>query len=622
MTDRENQGPGKLYKGTWALLAIVTLTLLGFSAHAADGPVVVATDSPAKFEAVWPDGTRKLASTIDDWIDDGRKAAIAGRKLFAGVDLVRTLRNSAIPYRPVEGPLIEFVQGDVLPGEVIGRSPHADVTTDAVLLVRPGRSVDLPGAEPRETIRIQSEWIRRLVWTRAVREDYRPGTAFRRDGSTLAFQRIRFQPDGLHLLTENKVVSFGWDELAELHLPAGDWWSLHARELAVLSPDLQSPLVRINAAAGMRLTTSLARFQLWSRSPRPTLKDTFHIVQPAWCADVLCVGRSDVRQYAVSPPLEVPLSSIEPSHSEHHPAMSRLLSHWTRDGNATGGPLISGGHEFGWGIGICGGHELEYPLPSAATRLTTGIGLDRTAGLGGCIRGRVVWISGAGAAALPQVLRETEILVGTGSNPAPFSVDFPTRTGTPRFRLVSDPVFDGAPSGADCLDIRDFCNWLEPRLDLQREAWTASVTAAIPGSYPSLAGWKLDGALGRDWRPATLWDATTRPYPSFHREWVLPGFPLSLKRTIVVPKTGPARWNVQVRRTSRTAAACRLEVFVNQRPIARLPLAEIGIDGQIQPLTIDLAGFAGREMQIELRLVPLAGETRIVWDGAEFERPK
>ena len=41
--------------------------------------------------------------------------------------------------------------------------------------------------------------------------------------------------------------------------------------------------------------------------------------------------------------------------------------------------------------------------------------------------------------------------------------------------------------------------------------------------------------------------------------------------------------------------------------------------GRNQPLTIDLSGFAGREMQVELRFVPLAGETRIVWEGAEFE---
>jgi hypothetical protein len=604
------------------LAAIVALAAFGSLAQAANEAAIVAAEAPAQFEAVWHDGTRKVAPTIDDWSEDGRKAAIAGRKLFVGTDVVRTLRNLSIPFRPVEGPLVEFLQGDVLPGQVTGRVLNSDAAADTVLLLRPGRPIDLPGTEPRETIHIRSEWARRLVWTRAVREDLRPGTAYRRDGSSLAFQRIRFQSDGIHLLTENKVVAFGWDELAELHLPAADWWSMHARELAVLSPDLQSPLVRINAAAGMRLTTSLSRFQVWNRSQRPSLKDAFHIIQPAWSADVLCVQRSSVRQYVISSPLEVPLSAIEPAHSDHQPVFSRLLNHWTRDGNISGGPLVSGGREFAWGIGTWGGHALEYPLTPAAARFTTGVGVDGAAGEGGCVRGRIEWASGGATAEPRQVLRETEILLGNSKSSPPVSVDFPTRAGTPKLRLVSDAVIDGAPSGTDRFDIRDFCNWLEPRIDLQRETWTAHVAAAIPVSYPSLAGWKIDGALGRDWKPTTQWDVTTRPYPSFHREWVLPGFPLTLKRTIMVPKSGPARWNVQVRRASRAAGACRLDAFVNQRPIARLPLADVLSDGQIQPLTIDLAGFAGREMQIELRLVPLAGETRIVWEGAEFEAAK
>ena len=120
---------------------------------------------------------------------------------------------------------------------VTGRDPNADPTAETVLLARPERPVDLPGSEPRETIHIRSAWVRRLVWTRAVREELRPGTAYRRDGTSLTFQRIRFQPDGLHLLTEDRVATFAWDELAEVHLPPSDWWSLYARELAVLSPD-------------------------------------------------------------------------------------------------------------------------------------------------------------------------------------------------------------------------------------------------------------------------------------------------------------------------------------------------------------------------------------------------
>ena len=46
------------------------------------------------------------------------------------------------------------------------------------------------------------------------------------------------------------------------------------------------------------------------------------------------------------------------------------------------------------------------------------------------------------------------------------------------------------------------------------------MTAAIPASTPSLRGWTVDGVVGRDWQPITLWDSGTRPIPSFHRAWV------------------------------------------------------------------------------------------------------
>src|SRR5262249_11383999 len=157
----------------------------------------------------------------------------------------------------------------------------------------------------------------------------------------------------------------------------------------------------------------------------------------------------------------------------------------------------------------------------------------------------------------------------------PFSVDLPGGAGTTRLRLISDSVLEGSPGDADRFDIRDFCDWLEPWLELRREAWSSSVVSATPGSYPTLVGWTVDGAVGRDWKVGTLWDPTTRPYPSFHRVWILPGFPLALKRTLTVPRSGTGRWIVRVHRAGSSAAACRLDAFVSQRPIAKLPLPAI-----------------------------------------------
>ncbi|MBS0264885.1 MAG: NPCBM/NEW2 domain-containing protein [Planctomycetes bacterium] len=599
----------------WSLVCgLALLTALGGGSRAtAQQP----TETYPAFEAIWLDGTRKSATAIENWTGDGSQATLAGRKLFASPDYVQSLRNTTLPQRPATGPFIEFVQGDIFSGALVGRIPSADPAAEPVLLVRPEMPVDLRGADRRETISLRADWIRRIVWTRDAREQLRPATVFRRDGSSLEFQRLRYQPDGVQLLTDNQVVHCPWDELAEVHLPAVPWWNLYAREVAALSPDLQSPMIRLTTAAGTRMTTSGARFQLWNRSPQPTLADSHHVIQPAWSHDVLCLRRADVRQYLVTSPVSVPLSVIEPVRSVHQPVFSKLLNHWTRDGSARGGPLLSGGQEFRWGIGVCAGHELDFPLPASATQLTTGLGLDQAAG-GGCIRGRVEWASGKSTDDR-RVLYETEVLTGRGTNARTCSVELPGPEGdAATLRLIADAVTTDAPSTADPFDIRDFCDWLEPRLVLRPETWQTRVAAAVPASYAALSGWKIDGQLGRDWKPLTQWDAAARPYPAFRHEWVLPGFPVSLTRVLNVPRTGSLRWQIQMHRASR-AAGCRLDLSVNQRPIIRQPLAELGGEGPPAPLTIDLAGYAGRQLQMELRLVPLAGETRIVFAGANFE---
>jgi hypothetical protein len=580
------------------------------------------------FEAVWPDGTTREAPDVEGWTGDGRAAKIAGRPLFVS-PLVQTLRNTSIPHRQIEGPFIEFVQGDMLPAQVTGTVAGDSSLDDTILQARPHERLDLAGAPGRDLVQVRAAWVRRLVWTRSSRRVYQPGTAFRRDQSSLVFQKIRFELGGVHLLTDDKVAIVDWGDLAELHLPTVDWWRMHAREQAVLCPEMQASLVRLSTGTGMRLTASLDRFHAWTIGQQATCKDTFHFLQPAWSVDVLCVGRDQVRQYVVLPPLEVPLSAIEPASSVHHAVFSRLLSHWTRDGSVLDEPLVSGGRQFAWGIGAFGGHELEFAMHPAAARLRTGIGLDRAAGAGGCLRGRIELLTGDRQvgerqvgdrkAATAMLLHESEIVIGAARAIVPISVELAAANEGARIRLAADAVLDNAPADADPYDIGDYCDWLEPRVELRKDLWTADVTAAIPASHPALRGWTFDGKVGRDWRPVTLWDDTTRPYPSFHRAWVLPGFPLALSRKIAVPKSGPAKLNVHVRRSAITDRACRLDVSVNDVSVANLPLPEPTPQEPTKPIVIDLEPFAGREVRVELRLVPLAGETRVIWEGARFE---
>ena len=84
-------------------------------------------------------------------------------------------------------------------------------------------------------------------------------------------------------------------------------------------------------------------------------------------------------------PHEVPLSLIEPTQTRLRSAMA---VGWRPrvDRNVQGGPLISGGKEFGWGLGTQAYTEMDFPLPACAVSFRSTVGLDRVVGKGGCAR--------------------------------------------------------------------------------------------------------------------------------------------------------------------------------------------------------------------------------------------
>ena len=103
--------------------------------------------------------------------------------------------------------------------------------------------------------------VRRIVWQKSGDVKSLPGTLMLTDGRLVSFRTIRWHESGVQVLTGEQPEQFQFDELAELHLPASDDWEADLRTLALLSPDLTARLMRLDAALGSRITTSLARFQ-------------------------------------------------------------------------------------------------------------------------------------------------------------------------------------------------------------------------------------------------------------------------------------------------------------------------------------------------------------------------
>ena len=116
----------------------------------------------------------------------------------------------------------------------------------------------------------------------------------------------------------------------------------------------------------------------------------------------------------------------------------------------------------GWGIGVHANNTLEFELPLFVRSFQARIGLDESAGTGGCVRVRVLANDLAG-----QVLYESPFLIGSQKVIDIGPIDLPGPTDGRRLLiLVTDQAHQGRPKGADPLDIRDELNWIDPVLGL------------------------------------------------------------------------------------------------------------------------------------------------------------
>jgi len=187
-------------------------------------------------------------------------------------------------------------------------------------------------------------------------------------------------------LTEDGLLQVAFAEMAELRLPRRDPWDAYYNELARLDFECAERLIRLETTDGLLATISPA----WLH-PEGNEKDSAtwrHVLQPAWSLDPLGVRFATIRNWWSFAPHEVPLSRIEPARSVQHSMLGRGWS-WQADRNVQGGPLQNGAQDYAWGLGVHATNHLWFDLPDAVQAFRTQIGLDRTAGSGGCARGLI-----------------------------------------------------------------------------------------------------------------------------------------------------------------------------------------------------------------------------------------
>ena len=568
-------------------------------------------DQPAsRYTGQWVDGTRLSSSELSNWHQTAATPKLADRELFAPDRPIRWLVDNSLPVGELPEAVVELVGGDCLPGRVIAideGAESADSRSPPHLDVIPSQRLDGPDGPSRPAIGVALTWVRRVIWQRAG-DRYRPRTVLLVDGRQLDFRSVRFSAAGLRLLRQDGVRDVALAEVAELHMPAVDPWDAYFEQVAALGLSPKARLIRLETISGLRVTGSTDRFRARSRGDAGKPANWQHMVQPAWSLDPLWLAHATIRVRQYFQPHEVPLGRIDPSAARQESDWGGVLWPWRADRSPLGGPLEAGGVPYPWGFGVHGRTDLEFPLPACARAFQSRVGLDQSAGSGGCVRARVFLDTAAG-----PPLYSSPAIVGSGEALDTGRLAWENRSPPPsRLILQVDSAHGDRPAGADPLDVRDLVDWLEPVIELDPEKVEAEVFRRGPRLIPAWQNWSVLSGGEQGVRLVSHGDESSRPDRGFRllaaagRE----GLRLSGKLS-VRPYRDCLLLAVSHPPGSQPS---RIEVRVEGEPIGQYDVpARSG--PQPPPIVVSLVRYHGRQVTVELVQQSRSDRALVEWQA-------
>lgn len=638
-------GPGPM------VFALSALLLLG-----APALLCRAQDADIRFRAIWSDGTDlATAEDVQQWAATDERPTLAGRALLSPDNPVRWLANESLPVAPPPDAFLEFVGGDRLPGQIVRIEPSASTPPGATeFIVEPARAVTNPAIPTQRLVRIDSRSVQRIVLAGSARRELAPGTVFLRDGRQLQFTSARFSSEQLRLLTQTGIETLSLADIREMHLPESSGWDTYYRLLATWNPGLDERMVQLETRGGLQVTSCLAAFRAAHYGDRSRSESWYQIVQPVWSRQPLWVPFPSIREWRFFEPHHVPLTLLDPVAVHRAPIFGSGWT-WSVNRNVTGARALGPSGPACWGFGVHGDTRLDFVLPEAARAFRCRLFLDRSAGTGGCVQGRVLLQPGSAESPAERLLFESDILVGsrsiagTGALPLPrpdsdansdansdadsdadSAATTPTAgTGMPtepsgqrQLSLELDavrPEHKDFPAGADPYDIRDLAVWAEPELELDPSALREAVTPYVASQTRALDGWQLTaGRLVAE----VVWDEAN---------WMLRGF-----RRLTAPRQqfvavsrslrlgADANWlYVHVFRESEASVPSRLQVRANGRVLGEQRIPHRSGAFLPDPLLFAVTALQGQTVAIDLILISDSSEPSVTWQasGLSAERP-
>lgn len=587
-----------------------------------------------RFVGMRNNGQRIHDERVTEWHDPSAIPKLAGQPIFDAGNPLRWLIDQAVPLPGTVEAFVEFFGGDCLPGRVIDFLPAESDSFEAhgeLLIVEPLVSIDIPGQPKTPFVRVDTRWLRRVVFQKRSTspQRYRPGTVFLHDGSQLSFRVVRWSETALSALTDQGIRTLLFSQVAEVHMPATDPWNVYFEQLATLSPNLDSRLLQVETSTGLTLTGSTERYQPQSSGDKSKSENWYPLFQPAWSLDPISVPFREIRTWRFFSPLEPPMTLFEPSATRPSPVFSGGWN-WQRNQSVQRSPLRNASLLSGWGFGVHAPTDLAFALHSTVTGVRTRLGLDSIVQQGGSAEALVTLSTNEAAP-----IYKSGVLVGSDKTA---DTNWLNVTASPdgkaMLRLKADPATATRPKGSDPFDIRDCLDWLEPQWRLDAAKVKAEVGERQPATLLALRSWKLSprlpvGRLSDEEKNAA-------------GEKIEPGIRVTSFRDDTIPEAPRYRLALQpqnqfvvlsrrlkVREDDRWLAIC-----VSRHPEATTPtLAQVRINGRAvlqqlipdrsgradpDPLLAPVEGFGGEERNVEVVLISQGDRSLVDWRGTKL----
>lgn len=574
-------------------------------------PTLAIADEPA-YVAKFADGRTVEGDKFEDWHQNESNPRLEGRSLLDLKSPARWIRDRRLT--PAEPPTawVEMFNGDVLPGEVVDYVDSASsgyALGPAHFTVRLADGMVEPPNRTFESAPVFVRYVRRLAFDSADPRPYDPGHAYCRDGRIVPFRAARFRSEGVTLLTEQGQETIFFNEIAELHLPTEDGWSLLLDELAELAPSGETLLMQVATIHGHRITASLERYRAGAMGNASDPRQWRHGLQPIWTDRPLWVSNGDVHLRRFWRPDELPLDRAPWRTLPAPAALAVGRTHPAVNENLDGRVLESGGKQYGWGLAVHAPHRLAIELHPLVQRLSMEVGVDQSARDGGCAQAAVFLEKVDG-----QRLWQSPVLVGSEQPPTAATIHFPA-AGDRKMRtlvLEANASPQPRPAGADPLNIRDFVDWLEPSLQLDSEKLRDEIRQRLPGRIAAFNGWEVHRMPEGQYTFATRYLNEDEP-PAFRLVVSAKERPLSIRKRVQVGAQD-RYLVVSACRPDQKGAVPEIEVRIGGEIVAKVELPERNNRAELPtPVLVPLAGFQGHEVEIELRQLVKGAETWFDW---------